>query len=315
MHSVREFKIFTQKFTTPLPTANGLWEERKSIILKETYADSTFSFGEIATTPGFNSFSFQDAFAEVKLWQRGDDRLNYRYICPALSCMKSSIWREESLIAKEVVPASLYFEKLKPSHYNQVIKRKIGLKPPKIEIPEILSWMNQLPAESQVRLDPNQSLTNNQLNTWLHALEGNKKVEFIEQPVRGMPSDEILNLITSLKVPVALDEAIITLGGLRKVKELGWDGYFVVKPTLLDDWSDTLCFLREYSNVCVVSTVFESPIGYECVIRACMHSNLIPGIDRKVFLKGKYEIDAHHQSNLYVPSVTNRKLDELWKRL
>ena len=315
MHSVREFKIFTQKFTTPLPTANGLWEERQSIILKETYADSTFSFGEVAITPGFNSFSFQDALSEVKLWQKEDDRITYRYICPALSCMKASIWKEDALVTKEVVPACLYFERLRFSGYNQVIKRKIGLKPPKVEIPEILIWMNQLPAGSKVRLDPNQSLTNEHMIAWLYALEGNKKVEFIEQPVPGMPSDAILDIITSSKVPVALDEAIITLGGLRKVKELGWDGYFVVKPSLLDDWADTLCFLQEHPNVCVVSTVFESPIGYECVIRTCIHSNLIPGIDRRLFLGGKYEIDAHHQSSLIVPSVSNQKLDELWRRL
>lgn len=315
MQSVREFKIFTQKFTTPLPTAHGLWEERKSVILKETYTDSTFSFGEVATTPGFNSFSFQDALAEVQLWQKGEDRLTFRYICPALSCMKSSIWKEDALTTKEVVPACLYFEKLKSSDYKQVIKRKIGLKPSKIEIPEILRWMNQLPADSQVRLDPNQSLTNNQLNAWLHALEGNKKLEFLEQPIPGMPPDAIMDIITSLKVPVALDEAIITLGGLRKVKELGWDGYFVVKPSLLDDWDDTLSFLQEHSNVCVVSSVFESPIGYECVIRACTYSNLTPGIDRRIFLGGKYEIDDHHQATLNVTSVSNQKLDQLWRRL
>ena len=312
---VREFKIFRQKFITPLRTAHGLWEVRNSILLKETHEDSSYSFGEVAPTPGFNNYSLDDALKEAKVWKQKGNKERYRCINTAISSVKSFVWKKCSTESRKVIPASLYFEAAKVPKNCSVIKRKIGLKSQREEILDVLNWLKKLPATVGVRLDPNQSLNFEKLQGWTDALEGNRKVEFIEQPVPGIPCDKIINLMTESGISMALDEAIITHGGLRKIMERGWGGYFVVKPTLLHNWSDSLSFIKEYPDKCVVSTAFESPIGYEAVIRACMYSNLVPGIDRSVFKGCRNEFKLHHNHSLNIPSVKNDSLNVLWNSL
>lgn len=315
MHIKREFKIFRQKFNTPLRTAHGLWDVRETILLKETYDGRSFSFGEVAPTPGFNAFTLKDALKETEIWLLEGDNELYKWINPAITSLKSSIWKNCASKVKKVVPASLYFNSGKIPKYCGVIKKKIGLKCPKEEIPEVLSWIKNLPTSMRVRLDPNQSFDLEKLQVWLDALEDHERVEFIEQPVPGIPCDEILNIISMSSVPIALDEAIVSHGGLRTVKKLGWDGYFVVKPTLLDDWSETISFIKDYPDKCIVSTVFESPIGYEAVIRTCLHSNLVPGVDRRVYQGCSTEFKLHHKPVLSIPSVKNDLLNKLWNNL
>ena len=78
--------------------------------------------------------------------------------------------------------------------------------------------------------------------------------------------------------------------------EQNWNGFYVIKPTLLPDWKGTIKFASENPNKTVFSTVFESPFGYEALIRASSFSNL-EGISRTCFSQIPTELDCHHQAS------------------
>ena len=105
------------------------------------------------------------------------------------------------------------------------------------------------------------------------------------------------------------------MGGPQPAKEQGWNGFYVIKPTLLNDWSLTLKFAKENPDKTVFSTVYESPFGYEALVRACRFSNLEAGISRETLKHNNSELAGHHAEILESLAVSISELNDLWEKL
>ena len=99
--------------------------------------------------------------------------LNQGFPClgPALGCLHSNIWGPS--IPKTNLPPITNLWTSENRMDCDVIKRKIGLQSHKEEIAVICSWLDQLPEDVKVRLDPNESFSREDLQTGLmHLLIG-----------------------------------------------------------------------------------------------------------------------------------------------
>lgn len=314
MNASRQFRIYDEKFGFPLQTAHGVWERRRSLILREEQDDGVVRYGEVAPTPGFADCSLEELLPEARAWIRRES-VNHRPIfLSALSCLSSEIWLPvDGFERKPVFWAGLEASNSRAS--TLASKRKIGIGSPQEEIDEILEWMTGLPDRSKVRLDANGSLSVETLGLWLDALEGESRLEFVEQPLPPVQFEELRLLSRETSVPFALDETVVSAGGPEALRQRGWEGYYVIKPSLIPDWSETIRFLKSEPEKSIVSTVFESPFGYEAVCRCASYSTAVAGLDRSLFQGAANEFVEHQACPLIPNAVGVRQLNQLWESL
>lgn len=312
----RQYKVFKQPFTKPLKTAYGTWSERESLVLRENRGNEGMRYGEVAPTLGFTDFHTQDLLKEAKLWSKGNTISPRSPLNCALSCMNSKIWMNHEDYSETLKESAVLVEEYNDTkRENLTLKKKIGLARIEEEIEETMDWFRRLPASAKVRLDPNRSLDFSGLLKWADALEGEKRIEFIEEPTQYLSLKKLIEFVEKKSVKIALDESVVAHGGPKKLLELGWSGLFVIKPTLLKDWNDTINFIKENPKKSVVSTVFESPFGFEATVRCSGYSKLVPGLERNFFQTNELETKEHHCSPLKIPSLSIQQLNELWLKI
>ena len=76
-----------------------------------------------------------------------------------------------------------------------------------------------------------------------------------------------------------------------------------------------IAFIRSQPIRSVISTVFESPFGYEAVVRCAFLSNQVAGLDRSLFKLNAKEIPQHHQRPQFSENLPISVLDKLWGEL
>ena len=190
----------------------------------------------------------------------------------------NSSWTPER---NEICKSRLYFEEDEVWRDASTVKRKVGLLPEDEEILDLKSWFAELPVDTKVRLDPNQSWSVSVLRKWIDAFYEEKKIEFIEQPLPHAQIDEIFEMAIDSPIPFALDESVVALGDLHELEKMKWNGYFIIKPSLLSDWPRTIEFIRKNPSKSVLSTVFESPFGYEALLRSCTFLPMLPELKER----------------------------------
>ena len=313
----RQFRVYEEKLNHPLRSGHGLWGNRSSIILREEKEDGFVAYGEIAPTPGFSDCDLERYIHEASAWVRGEVHGESPLFLSALSCLSCGVWEEadRAFVRKPLFPAVLRLDGEREDHRIGTIKRKIGLGAIHQEIDDVLGWVSELSDLHRVRLDANESLDLVSLRLWIDALEGEPKLEFIEQPLPRGQLDEMIHVSTETSICFALDESVLSWGGPDALKEKGWQGYYVLKPSLMKDWKETIRFVRSEPDKSLVSTVFESPFGYEAVCRIAGLSNLVAGLDRSLFKGNAKEFPEHHELPLIPHSVEVARLEELWDTL
>ena len=311
----REFKFITQKFDIPHRFSSEIWEIRESVVLREEINSQSFVYGEIAPVPGFpNQPTIERVLHEAEIWKSHAQLPEVSALLPALSCMKSEIWKEPKHENIKHFLGSLLFNPT-TSEDHHCVKRKIGIMPVKEEVNIVKQWLSRLEPNCHVRLDANGSLTIEEMKLWVDALANENRIQFLEQPLCDDLRDELFAFVKNSPIPLAIDETIVALGNPYVALENGWTGQFVIKPTLLNDWNASLDFVKEYPTKAILSTAFESPFGYEALIRACRFSELAPGITRGPFSQLDTELSSHHTANLYSPSASQTELNELWSKI
>ena len=260
---MREFKKFKQKFNLPLNTGHGLWRENSGFILKQTKYDGSLSFGEVCVVPSFAN-SICDLNEEVEKWCQDGRLHNFEFINSAVSCLESEIWNENLGDKHEISKARIINSLEDSISSHQTLKLKIGINETTYEINKTLEFIKKLPASTRIRLDANESLSLDQLLLWVEALHQNQYLNLWSNhyPVLTI----LIQLVKDTGFPIALDEAVIHLGGPDKLHQFGWAGLMVVKPTLCKRRNETIDFLRLHPERCIISTVFESPFGYEALL-------------------------------------------------
>jgi hypothetical protein len=153
-----------------------------------------------------------------------------------------------------------------------------------------------------------------ELKLWNDQFSTERRIEYLEQPVSDEFRDVLFDFSNQSNLPLAIDETIVAMGSPYAAKDNGWNGFYVIKPTLLPDWNLTLKFAKENPATTVFSTVYESPFGYEALVRASVFSELEAGLNRENLKSQTKEFPSHHVEMLESPSATTKELNELWAK-
>ncbi len=317
MNHFRQSKIYRHKFRTHLQTAHGIWSERESIVLRQEDEQGVVSFGELCPTPGFVSYHLDDLIPMVKDWEKGNSCINHNFLSSAVSCIGSEIWNsmtpQEDF--KEVFTAELFLSSPSFKSKARVYKKKIGVQDIELEIENVFELFDSISLKSKVRLDANESLTMEEVFRWNEAFRNESRLQFLEQPLPRNDLPRLFELDGRLDISLALDESLVWKNDLDFFTKSGWNGFYVIKPTLFSDCERTIKFIKDNSYRTIVSTVFESPFGFEAVCRCAPFSNLTAGLDRNLFNLDELELSGHHSQPIEVGKVSISLLDELWERL
>jgi O-succinylbenzoate synthase len=140
-----------------------------------------------------------------------------------------------------------------------VAKIKIGLGEPQKEMVQIERLCGLLPENGALRLDANAGLNTSNAARWM-AFAADLPIEYVEQPLPVDDSDGLSGLAGDYPTPVALDESVVKVDDLKRWRDRGWNGLYVIKPALAGNLTE----LRDEignDDVFVFSTAMESAIG------------------------------------------------------
>jgi len=104
-----------------------------------------------------------------------------------------------------------------------------------------------------------------------------RPIEFVEQPcfadasqgaeAQRKADDALLGLAADYPTPIALDESVAGMPGLRTWLERGWPGVVVVKPALAGNPADVLALLAASHADVVFSSALETAVGRQAALR------------------------------------------------
>ena len=308
-----EVKPLRRNFREPFATATGTWRTRESIVVRVKYLDGHIGFGEVAPTLGFRGETISDAQRFLSIWEPQMEIPDYLPLCrAALGCADSSLWRTQTAFPKIKTAALLRSSEETNLPLNNVLKAKIGVGELGSEIATIENLLTRLPAGSRLRLDANGSLSRTEAKAWLDTFEGCSQIEFLEQPLAATDRNGLMGLAESNSLALALDESLLDIQIAEEFLADGWPGYFVFKPTLSRDWREMEIFLRNEPTRCVVSSVFESPFGFEAVLRVASMVETVAGIGvNTLFVEDNFSL--HDMDIVLQPgTVEIPQLEELW---
>ncbi|KXU36626.1 hypothetical protein AXK11_03535 [Cephaloticoccus primus] len=168
----------------------------------------------------------------------------------------------------------------------RTFKWKVGVASDPAEELDILDELcAELPTEAaagarpaRLRLDANGGWDQRTAERWLErCAELGSKIEFIEQPVWAGPGasareqrrteDVLLGLSADYPTALALDESLLGDGDVHGWLERGWQGVFVVKPTLLAEPATVLAELARADARVVFSSALETAVGAKEALR------------------------------------------------
>lgn len=274
-----------RRLRTPLRTAKGTLSVRESLLLQWRTADGQrFAQSEIAPFPGLPGESVADA-------ERFVQRLAGQFFGPpgsptaarapdSLPCTAFGLadWlRVDAPPAPPVASAALAAIDAAPASVPAnapVIKLKVGSAPPATELQCFARWAQHHPA-ARFRLDPNQAWSPAIAQSWAEALSPalRQRIEFVEQPFPDAVFDfpQLTRFAQHFPLPLALDEWLSSPTALRAALASAWPGFFVIKASLLGDPAAWLPATGPVAHRCVVSSVFESPIGLQRLQHLATH--------------------------------------------
>jgi o-succinylbenzoate synthase len=283
-----EFHPYQRRFRQPLQTAYGSWEVREGIILRLTDETDRKGWGEIAPLPWFGSETLEQALKycqqlQGKITQREIEEISenlpacqfgFESALENLCTEKASVAETDKektnycylLPAGETVLEawkSIATTKRSPLTF----KWKIGVNELLEEVNLFKQLARQLPEGTRLRLDANGGLSWEQAKVWLEVAEETRIVEFLEQPLPPSQFDRLLALSSQYCTAIALDESVATLNDLEACYQKGWRGVYVIKAAIAGSPKRLRQLCRQYRLDAVFSSVFETAIGTEAVLR------------------------------------------------
>jgi o-succinylbenzoate synthase len=279
------FFPYQRPFRQPLHTNHGIWRVREGIIIEAIDSAGNIGKGEIAPLPWFGSETLEEALVfcqqlspEISL----EDINSIPHTLPACQFAFESAWtnlnepsnnEEEPSNYSYLLPAgerALTKWQEIVANFESVLtfKWKIAVEPISQEIAIFQKLIQELPINVKLRLDANGGLDLAQARQWLEITATHiDRVEFIEQPLPSSQFDLMCALQNEYPTPLALDESVANMGDLVKCYRQGWQGVFVVKPAILGYPSLLRQIARENTLDLVFSSVFETEIGRQAVLR------------------------------------------------
>lgn len=273
-------------------TGHGVWLEREGLLVRVEGADGKVGYGEVSPLETFGTETqaqAQAALAELNGEVGVDmlDRLAPTHPCTAAGLRAALTEAAGTRVgspdtaAREkdyyqvagLLPAgrrALERGRQLADNGFRVFKWKIGVEPLADEVLLLDDLLATLPEGSRLRLDANGALDRRKAERWLERC-ADRPVEFLEQPVPAREKgseDCLLGLAGDFPTPLALDEALVSEGDLRRWLDLGWPGVYVLKPQLLPDAAGSCEKLSERKATVVFSSALETAVGARAVLAA-----------------------------------------------
>lgn len=273
------FKAYRRPFRVPVRTSRGSWDVREGIVLRVADDGGRVGFGEIAPIHGFNTETFVGALAWCE--SLGQSVETARLLEPdrGMPCCAAAAAAAVGGMRGDDDPAPapggrrLAVAGLLPSGWGAldaldraaelgftVFKLKIGVVDVQAEQSLIDRLVGRLPEGARLRLDANGGLDARTAARWLAAAE-DWPVEFIEQPLPAEARDDLLRLAHDHRVPVALDEAVLTADDVKRWRDRGWPGVFVIKPALSGRADALVAEIAADPAPFVFSSALETDVG------------------------------------------------------
>jgi O-succinylbenzoate synthase len=276
------FRRYSLAFRQPVRTSGGSWAPREGVYVRVERPGGTVGFGEAAPIPLFGRESADEIEAACRaLGDRiGTDAVsqvpeNLGTLRNAVSCALAGAPgapRHNSLGVAALLPAgrgALDDAPPKADAGFRVFKWKVGVGAADDEMAILDDLLGALPGGSKVRLDANGAWDRRTAGKWM-AFSSDRPVEFVEQPLapgsKGI-EDSLSGLGADYPVPIALDESISGNGDVSRWLDLGWRGYFVIKPSLLGDPDAAVARLIAARAKVVFSSALETAMGAQASLR------------------------------------------------
>jgi O-succinylbenzoate synthase len=276
------FRRYSLDFRHPVRTSQGAWPVREGVFVRVERPDGTLGFGEAAPVPAFGRETVDETEAGCRsLGDRlGEGALaglppNLRALRNALVCAmggNSGPPSHRSLGMAALLPAgrdALVAAPRRAEEGFRDFKWKVGVGPADDERSILDDLLGGLPPGCRIRLDANGAWDRRTAGKWL-GFASERPVEFVEEPLaldsKGV-EDGLLGLSADYPVPIALDESIADEAAIGRWLDLGWKGYFIIKPSLMGDVHGVLGKLEAAHARIVFSSALETAIGAQAALR------------------------------------------------
>ena len=327
-------KVYRRPFRIPVRTSQGLWEAREGIFLRIEDENGRVAFGEIAPIERFGSETVAGALAWCATIGAQTERSRIQPVPRTLPCCA---WAVASALhalepaepagspagAKLAVCALLPTGKAALAHLEQhagdgftTFKTKIGAAEFATEVEMIERLVDNLPSGARLRLDANGALDVRSAIRWLDRAQS-WPVEFIEQPLAVDARREMIALAHDHGVPLAIDEAVRTADDVKRWRDGGWPGIFIIKPALAGDPLGWMPEVALDPRQFVFSSALETEIGTVAGLRQALSSGSTRAVGYGVgtFFEDDGLGGGAGAPEIDVEAVSRRNLEEVWKRI
>jgi o-succinylbenzoate synthase len=276
-----------------IPLAQAIWlgqvqtKKRTILHLRLEIAGKGFVFSEVAPLAELGSETMDAALSFCKSFS--GKKYTLKALLPSLSGLPACQLALESALHQAIKPldkiaqgaqasfetAALLFPSLKTIHELQDLlnqgfknfKLKIGIlsfEEEKSMIEAILKRLNSI--GGSLRLDANGRFCMESSKYYLDFLD-TIPIEFLEQPLAPGQEDPMLSLAAQYQTAIAWDESITSLEGIRAAAAKGFQGVYVIKPSLLGSLSQFLSWRAANPDKTIVySSAFESSLGIDLIL-------------------------------------------------
>lgn len=284
-----QFDLYQRHFKQPLRTSHGVWRVRKGIIISLTDRAGIESKGEIAPLPWFGSETLSEALQFCQ--QLGEtispkeiaeipDRLpccQFALESAWLSLMQSQNDLVDNLDYCYLLPAGesalTAWQEIYRTQSATTFKWKIGVFPLATEIEILKQLTTALPPGVELRLDANGGLDLKQARHLLCVTDTFEAIAFVEQPLPPQNFADILQLSREYTTPLALDESIASFTQLESAYRQRWRGIYVIKAAIMGFPSRLIRFCSDRELDVVFSSVFETEVGHDAVLKLTQKLN------------------------------------------
>ncbi len=276
-----------------IPLTQAIWlgkvqsTQRPILHLRLEIAGKGFVFSEVAPLAELGSETMDAALSFCKSFSGKEHTL--KTLLPRLSGLPSCQLALESALHQAIKPldntaqapqasfetAALLFPNSKTLHELEdllkqgfkTFKLKVGIlsfKEEKNMIEAILRYLK--PIGGSLRLDANGRFSIESSKYYLDFLD-NAPIEFLEQPLAPGQEDPMLALAAQYRTLIAWDESVTSLEGISAAAAKGFQGIYVVKPSLLGSLSQFLSWRTTNPQTTIVySSAFESSLGIDLIL-------------------------------------------------
>jgi o-succinylbenzoate synthase len=292
------FLRYSVPFKMPVRTAHGFWSQREGVLVRLSTADGVVGYGEASPITWFGSESVDEIAAVCAGFGKtlADEQISE--LPTGLGCLQVALEAaredfgmkraegsppeaKDAATGLAYAPVAALLPAGKPALQKvdtlaeagfRTFKWKVGVADLEDELGLLDELIGRLPKGARLRLDANGAWDRRKAERWLERC-ADRPIEFIEQPIAREDrrvEDVSLGLAGDYPTPLALDESVATGKEVGRWLDLGWPGYFVIKPQLLGPASEVLAQLSKRNCPVVFSSALETAVGARSALRLAL---------------------------------------------